>query len=99
VESLTRLPAHRLARMLRAREVSAAELLAAHLDRLETVNPLVNAVVRQAPDAMDRARAADQALARGRGARPAARRALHRQGQLRDQGVETALGGWHPPPP
>ncbi|HEY6707291.1 MAG TPA: amidase family protein, partial [Actinomycetota bacterium] len=65
MEGLTGLPAHRLARMLRAREVSAAELLAAHLDRLETVNPLVNAVVRLAPDAMDRARAADQALARG----------------------------------
>jgi Asp-tRNA(Asn)/Glu-tRNA(Gln) amidotransferase A subunit family amidase len=32
VEGLTELPAHRLAAMVRAREVSAVEVLAAHLE-------------------------------------------------------------------
>ena len=65
VDGLTALPAHRLAALVRAREVSAAEVLAAHLDRLEAVNPRLNAVVQVAPDAIDRAAAADAALARG----------------------------------
>ena len=92
MEGLTGLPAHRLARMLRAREVSAAELLAAHLDRLEAVNPLVNAVVRLAPDAMDRASAADQALARGE--QPARCTACPSPPRTtsRPRGVVTAIG-------
>jgi amidase len=71
VEGLTALPAHRLAGVLRSREVSVTEVVAAHLDRLAAENPRLNAVVRLAPDAMDRARAADRALAAGRRRDPA----------------------------
>jgi len=92
VEGLTGLPAHRLARMLRAREVSAAELLAAHLDRLEAVNPLVNAVVRLAPDAMDRAMAADQALVRGEEPGPLHGVPFTAKDNLETRGVVTAIG-------
>jgi len=92
VEGLTGLPAHRLARMLRAREVSAAELLAAHLDRLEAVNPLVNAVVRLAPDAMDRARAADQALAGGEQPGPLHGVPFTAKDNFETRGVVTAIG-------
>ena len=92
MEGLTGLAAHRLARMLRAREVSAAELLAAHLDRLETVNPLVNAVVRLAPDAMDQARAADQALARGEEPGPLHGVPFTAKDNLETRGVVTAIG-------
>jgi amidase len=92
VEGLTGLPAHRLARMLRAREVSAAELLAAHLDRLEAVNPLVNAVVRLAPDAMDRATAADQALARGEEPGPLHGVPFTAKDNFETRGVVTAIG-------
>ncbi len=44
---------------LKARDVSAVEVCAAHLARLDAVNPDINAVVDGVPDAMDRARAMD----------------------------------------
>ena len=44
-------PATELAAMLRAREVSARELLDAHLDRIERVNPAVNASSPSTPTA------------------------------------------------
>jgi amidase len=45
--------------------VSSAEVVRAHLERIDAVNPSLNAVVRLAPDALDRALDADRALARG----------------------------------
>ncbi|MEO0391132.1 MAG: amidase [Pseudomonadota bacterium] len=45
---------------LRARTISAAEVCAAHLAHMEAVNPAVNAVVDQVPDAMARAEAIDR---------------------------------------
>ena len=44
---------------LKARDVSAEEVCRAHLQRLETVNPELNAVVDDVPDAIERARAID----------------------------------------
>jgi amidase len=59
-------PATELAAMLRAREVSARELLDAHLDRIDRLNPGVNAVVTlDAEGARAAADAADAALAAG----------------------------------
>ena len=55
-----------LSRRLLAREVSACEVMEAHLAQIERVNPKVNAIITLLPDrAMDGARAADEALARG----------------------------------
>lgn len=55
-----------LARRIRARELSARDVMAAHLAQIERVNPTVNAIVTLVPErAMDAARAADEALARG----------------------------------
>lgn len=52
--------------MLRAREISARELLDAHLDRIERLNPAINAVVTlDAEGARAAADAADDALAAG----------------------------------
>jgi Asp-tRNA(Asn)/Glu-tRNA(Gln) amidotransferase A subunit family amidase len=51
-----------LARRIRAREVSPVEVVQAFLDRADAVNPGVNAVVVDVPDAMDRARAAERAV-------------------------------------
>jgi amidase len=60
------LPATELARRIRARELSAREVLAAHLDRIEAVNPAVNAIVTLAADrAVEAASLADEALAAG----------------------------------
>jgi amidase len=55
-----------MARLIRARELSAEELTAAHLHQIERVNPRVNAFVTlRAEQALDDARAADASLARG----------------------------------
>lgn len=65
VPDLTSCSAVELARRIRAREVSAVEVLEAHLDRIERQNPAVNAVVTlDAERAHARANAADAALAR-----------------------------------
>jgi amidase len=55
-----------LADLLRRREVSARELVAAHLERIERVNPALNAIVTLVPErALAEAAAADERLARG----------------------------------
>src|SRR6185369_10393642 len=60
------LPAVELARRIRDREISAVELLEAHLAQIERVNPRVNAIITLVADqALVQARAADAALARG----------------------------------
>ena len=60
------LPATQMAAMLANGEISARELLAAHLDRIEQVNPALNAIVTFTPElAAERAAAADEAHARG----------------------------------
>ena len=54
-----------LADLIRRREVSSTEVVRAYLARIDAINPQLNAVVQVAPDALERARAADEALARG----------------------------------
>ena len=59
-------PATELARAIAARELSALEVMDAHLARIDRVNPTVNAIVTLLPDAARRgAEAADAAVARG----------------------------------
>jgi amidase len=53
-----------LAGAIAAGDVSSIEVVEACLARIDEVNPRLNAVVRLAPDALDRARAADAELAR-----------------------------------
>jgi len=66
VSDLTSRSATELARRIRARDVSAVEVLEAHLDRIRRWNPAVNAVVTlDAERAHRRAEAADEALGRG----------------------------------
>jgi amidase len=55
-----------LARAIRDKQVSAREVVEAHLYRIEAVNPTLHAVVQLAAErALDEARAADRALAQG----------------------------------
>ena len=66
MEELTYASAVSLARSIRDKEVSAGEVVDAHLRRIEEVNPSLNAVVQTAADrARAEARRADDALARG----------------------------------
>ena len=59
-------PAADLARSIAARELSAAEVMEAHLARIDRVDPAVNAIVTLLPDEARRgAAAADAAVARG----------------------------------
>jgi amidase len=56
-----------LARLIRTKQLSAREVVAAHLAQIERVNPTVNAIVTLVADqAMERARIADEDLAHGR---------------------------------
>jgi amidase len=73
MQDIWRLSAADLAGLIRAREVSAREAMQAALDRLDAVNPAINAVIDHRPDdALAQADAIDAALARGDDAGPLA---------------------------
>lgn len=57
--------ATKLAELVRTREVSPVEVMKAHLDRIEAVNPKVNAIVTIAEDALKSAKEAEAAVQRG----------------------------------
>jgi amidase len=82
-----------LARLLRARELSARELLTASLERIEQRNPELNAIVTLAAErAMEAATAADAAIAAG--AEPGPLHGLpvaHKDLEL-TAGIRTTLG-------
>jgi amidase len=82
-------PATELAAMVRGKEISARELLEAHLDRIDRVNPGLNAIVtldadgaRAAADAADAALAAGEPLGPLHGL-PIAHKDTHATGGLR----------------
>lgn len=65
-EPLWRWPAHRLTAAIRAGAVSAREAAMSALDRVQAVNPVLNAIVDLLPDeALAAADAADAARLRG----------------------------------
>ncbi|WP_329453956.1 amidase [Streptomyces sp. NBC_01497] len=57
--------ANRLAELIRTGKVSSVEVVQAHLDRIEAVNPRLNAIVTLADGALEAAKAADDKLAAG----------------------------------
>src|SRR5919106_1442608 len=66
VDELIYASATTIAQAVREKKVSAKEVVEAHLQRIEAVNPALNAVVYTVSErALDEALAADQALARG----------------------------------
>ena len=66
------LPARELARLLRARELSARDVMQAHLDQIARINPHINAIVAKLDDDACLALAddADRRLARGEAVGP-----------------------------
>jgi amidase len=66
LEELCDQSASELARRIRTKEVSAVEVMSAHLARIERLNPALNAIVTlHADEALERARDADARQARG----------------------------------
>ena len=57
--------ATRLAELIRNREVSPVEVMQAHLDRIEALNPKINAIVTIAGNALESAKAAEAAVLKG----------------------------------
>lgn len=65
-EEICFMEAHELADHIKKKDLAVAEVMDAFLTRIEQINPMVNAIVTFLPDqAMDMAREADKALARG----------------------------------
>ncbi len=64
--NITELPVMMIAQLIRSRELSSVEVVKAHLDRIEVVNPKIHAVCALAAErALDEARRADEQLALG----------------------------------
>jgi aspartyl-tRNA(Asn)/glutamyl-tRNA(Gln) amidotransferase subunit A len=57
--------ATQLAELIRTREISPVEVVQAHLDRIEAINPKINAIVTVVAGALEAARAAEAALMAG----------------------------------
>jgi aspartyl-tRNA(Asn)/glutamyl-tRNA(Gln) amidotransferase subunit A len=57
--------ATKLAELIRTGEVSPVEVVKAHLDRIEAVDPKINAIVTLADDALETAKAAEAAVIAG----------------------------------
>ncbi len=82
-----------LVRRIRARELSALEVLEAHLAQIGRVNPKVNAIVTLVPDqARAAARAVDTAIARGDDPGPLAGLPVAHKDLAVTKGVRTTFG-------
>lgn len=82
-----------LARRLRKREVSALEVLEAHLKHIEQVNPKVNAIVTLAPDAArEQARLADESAAKGKSLGPLHGLPMAHKDLKETKGIRTTFG-------
>lgn len=54
-----------LAEKIRAKQLSPVDVVQAHLDRIQSINPKINAIVQMVPEALEQARQAEEAIARG----------------------------------
>ena len=87
------LTAIELARHIRAKELSATEVMEAHLTQIERVNPQVNAIVTFLPEqALEQARAADEALSHGEDVGPLHGLPVAHKDLTPTKGIRTTFG-------
>ena len=87
------LPATEMARLIRAKKLSARELLDAHLNQIERVNPKVNAIVTSIPEqAAARANAADEHAVHGRFLGPLHGLPIAHKDLVDTKGIRTTYG-------
>ena len=92
-DTLCLLPATELAARLRAGEISAREVVAAHLDRIGRLNPAINAIITLLPEqAMGQAATLDDAFARHGPAGPLHGLPIAHKDLLATAGVRTTFG-------
>ena len=82
-----------LARLIRAKEISAREVVEAHLAQIDRVDPKVNAVVTVHPEqAVDAAKAADEALTRDQEVGPLHGLPIAHKDLVPTKGMRTTMG-------
>lgn len=82
-----------LVRRIRTKEISCQEVMEAHLAQIERVNPKVNAIVTFLPEqALEYARAADAALAKGSDFGPLYGLPIAHKDLVLTKGIRTTLG-------
>ena len=87
------LPATEMASLVRKREISVCELLDAHLEQIQRVNPKVNAIVTLTPEkAKEDAKKADEAIAKGRPLGPLHGLPVAHKDLVETKGVRTTYG-------
>ncbi len=92
-QELCFLPATELVQLIRGREVSATEVMQAHLDQIERHNPAVNAIVTLVPErAMEGARALDALIAKGEQGGPLCGLPVAHKDLAPTRGIRTTFG-------
>lgn len=87
------LTATELTHRIRAKDISAREVMEAHLAQIDRVNPKVNAIVTLLPEqAMNQARAADDALASGNEVGPLHGLPVAHKDLVNTKGIRTTFG-------
>ncbi len=82
-----------MSQLIRAKEISARELVQAHLDQIDRVNPKVNAIVTYLPDqAIAKAAEADERLARGEDIGPLHGLPIAHKDLVNTKGIRTTYG-------
>jgi len=84
-----------MAAAIRLRKISCVELITAHLQQIERVNPQINAAVEiLAETALEQARAADQALVSGHEPGPLYGVPISIKDSIDVRGIKTTAGTW-----
>ena len=87
------LTATELAHRIRAKDISAREVMEAHLAQIDRVNPKVNAIVTLLPEqAINQARVADNALSRGDEVGPLHGLPVAHKDLVNTKGIRTTFG-------